>query len=639
MKTNKTSIIIALAVVSVAFSGCLKNKIHQGEETPEKEDIFKFETTKLCEVNLDFDLNNYSIIAELYKEKPVNDNGEKIAGIEPILRGITDKNGVLKDAMNLDKSIKLVYFYTEYLGLPDMIPIVVTESGINFSVKAAKRSMTRSEIKPGGTYPEDVKLLGGWDNVGMPDNLEPRATLPQGLFYNISQIVPKYVQGTESGALQFLGKGYRTELYIKERTPINMIFVNETASKKNSICYYHYPTGQEPKTVEDVKLIMAFPNLSFPDYNDDGSLKTPGLSSGDNVKLKYWNEEKQLFEDEFPAGTTLALAIMTNSIKNGNISKGVVYYANPTFNITEPENLREHIILLHEKKSGNFIHILEDMPREKVIEGLYPGGDFHDAIMYISAGVPGAIDAGNVPELPEAGTEPDGSITPCHGTLIFEDLWPYEGDYDMNDIVIEYVSAVHRNTNNRTVKIVDEYTVKNIGGTRACGFGYSIKPSDSFIKYVEITPQSDVPTNAKGMEAGQHYSTPSVMIFGNILEQTVGKKYVVTTVFTSPMNHLEVMPPYNPFITILNRNIELHLTNEKPTYLANPEYFGTADDNTDVVNKTNYYVSKNNTYPFAMNLPILNFKVPAEEQSIDEAYERFKDWVTSGGNEENGWWL
>ena len=49
------------------------------------------------------------------------------------------------------------------------------------------------------------------------------------------------------------------------------------------------------------------------------------------------------------------------------------------------------------------------------------------------------------------------------GTLAFEDIWPDGGDYDMNDVILEYNRAIYFNTENMINKIVDTFTPTHDG--------------------------------------------------------------------------------------------------------------------------------------------------------------------------------
>ena len=86
--------------------------------------------------------------------------------------------------------------------------------------------------------------------------------------------------------------------------------------------------------------------------------------------------------------------------------------------------------------------------------------DYCDAIFYIHTSEKNAIDEEVVPPLPEDPEVPtdEDNYTTYSGILTFEDLWPEQGDYDMNDVMIRYKSKVYKSIlTNRVYKIVDEF--------------------------------------------------------------------------------------------------------------------------------------------------------------------------------------
>ena len=99
--------------------------------------------------------------------------------------------------------------------------------------------------------------------------------------------------------------------------------------------------------------------------------------------------------------------------------------------------------------------------------------DYCDAIFYVHIAEKDAIDEGVIPELP---TDPEGptdedNYTSYSGILTFEDLWPEQGDYDMNDVMIRYTSKVYKSIlTNRIYKVVDEFTPLHRGGYLVNGF-------------------------------------------------------------------------------------------------------------------------------------------------------------------------
>ena len=44
----------------------------------------------------------------------------------------------------------------------------------------------------------------------------------------------------------------------------------------------------------------------------------------------------------------------------------------------------------------------------------------------------------------------------CFG---FEDNWPEQGDYDLNDVVMKYQSSVDYNIDNKVLNIIDKFTL------------------------------------------------------------------------------------------------------------------------------------------------------------------------------------
>ena len=90
--------------------------------------------------------------------------------------------------------------------------------------------------------------------------------------------------------------------------------------------------------------------------------------------------------------------------------------------------------------------------------------DYCDATFYLKIAESQAIDT-DLPELPSVDppTTVNNTVT---GLLAFEDLWPSQGDYDMNDVIVEYKSTIYQNAlTGKAYKIVDEFTPVHSGGS------------------------------------------------------------------------------------------------------------------------------------------------------------------------------
>lgn len=76
-------------------------------------------------------------------------------------------------------------------------------------------------------------------------------------------------------------------------------------------------------------------------------------------------------------------------------------------------------------------------------------------------------------------TDPDDSSIVAEvtyrGILTFEDLWPYRGDFDMNDVVVEYESTVGYNQANEVLRTIDNYTILWSGASYDNSFAYQLE--------------------------------------------------------------------------------------------------------------------------------------------------------------------
>ncbi len=243
------------------------------------------------------------------------------------------------------------------------------------------------------------------------------------------------------------------------------------------------------------------------------------------------------------------------------------------------------------------------------------------------------------------------------GTLAFEDLWPSKGDYDFNDLVIDYQFEIISNNNNNIEQVIGTFVIKAIGATLHNGFGFQlsdeIDPDDLTVTGYQITGNS-VALNSNGTEAGQ--SKPTIIVYddsykhlihpgvGLGVNTTQDAPYVtpvtITVIIdftpnTYSYNVLDISN-FNPFIFINQvRSIEVHLPNYPPTDLADTELFGTFQDDSNPT-AGRYYLTENNL-PWAINI-YERFDYPIEKQEIIGAHLKFADWATSGGNLYNDWY-
>jgi len=269
--------------------------------------------------------------------------------------------------------------------------------------------------------------------------------------------------------------------------------------------------------------------------------------------------------------------------------------------------------------TDNYIHDLATMPLDQnEIPDTDTDGD-------------GIIDFYD--EYPNDGDRAYDTYTPSiygWGSYAFEDLWPNEGDYDFNDLVLNYRFTHVFNANDKIVETKLNFHIKNVGGSYRNGFGIELDMDDALIQSVTGSnlTTGEVSLNGKGLEANQ--ALPVIILFDDAwanVNQNDGNMEMIIT-YTSPIAS-EDFGDMNPFIFIDgDRGREVHMSDMPPTSLANTDYFGTADDDSNPA-IGRYYKTTNNL-PWGIDI-IHDFVYLQEKNAIILGYTKFAAWAESGG--------
>ncbi|MHB1278006.1 MAG: LruC domain-containing protein [Bacteroidia bacterium] len=266
--------------------------------------------------------------------------------------------------------------------------------------------------------------------------------------------------------------------------------------------------------------------------------------------------------------------------------------------------------------------------------------------------------ADNIDDYPNDASRAYNSYYPSastYSTIGYEDLWPSQGDYDFNDLVISYRIKKVLNASNNVVEMYTTYLVRAIGATYDNGFGFqldAINPSEiSGITGQSLT-KSLISLNANKTESGQNkavvivYDSPEPLInrvagsmFNTIKTNGTGSFDTLTLYvgFNTPIlaSRLSI-DKVNPFIFVDGqRGVEVHLPDMVPTDKANTQLLGTKNDSSNP-SLARYYKTGNNL-PFVIEVPA-TFDYPAEKESISDAYSYFISWAASGGTSYTNWY-
>ncbi|MDP4290093.1 MAG: LruC domain-containing protein [Bacteroidota bacterium] len=243
-----------------------------------------------------------------------------------------------------------------------------------------------------------------------------------------------------------------------------------------------------------------------------------------------------------------------------------------------------------------------------------------------------------------------------YGTLAFEDLWPSKGDYDFNDLVLDYQFEITSDINNYVQNLKGTFVIKAFGASLENGFGFQLpgiaNANDLTVTGYSLT-DNYIKLNNNGTESGQ--AKPTIIVYDNAFKQMthpgagigvntdpagtyVTPKTLVVNIAIKPntykLNDLDISN-FNPFLIVNKvRGVEVHLPNYAPTSLADPSLFGTSDDNSDP-SQNRYYKTATNL-PWAINI-IEKFDYSKEKVDISRAYLHFAEWAVSGGTSYQDW--
>jgi LruC domain-containing protein len=227
-------------------------------------------------------------------------------------------------------------------------------------------------------------------------------------------------------------------------------------------------------------------------------------------------------------------------------------------------------------------------------------------------------------------------------TVAFEDSWPSQGDYDLNDVVLTYKHLVITNASNIVVRVEGEWNLIATGGEYQNGAGIQFPISKSNI--TNFTSSNGLPA-----EAGQDSLVVTLFTNSRALQSTWntinGQAVSPTMIFTfgfdvvgGPSISTMGVSSYNPFIwnnsANFGRGYETHLYGDNPTKLANTSLFGTKSDNS----KLGKYYSTTTNLPWGIEIPVADFKYPVEYKPVSVAYLKFNIWASSGGITSKDWY-
>ncbi|OYU97760.1 MAG: hypothetical protein CFE21_05580 [Bacteroidetes bacterium B1(2017)] len=234
-------------------------------------------------------------------------------------------------------------------------------------------------------------------------------------------------------------------------------------------------------------------------------------------------------------------------------------------------------------------------------------------------------------------------------TVAFEDLWPNRGDYDLNDLVVDFRHNIITNASNNIAKYVGYYRLRASGGAQHIAFCMGMPISADLIDKLEGATQETEHSNVvfevfadSKKELSNWNTVPSQ-------PKVEYKEYNVSFIVNKggSLKELGGVAAFDPFIWMnekeKGRGYEIHVPGNAPTKLADTKVFGYADDDTQL-EKSKYYLTKTNlpwaiivpeTFDYCSELSQLGLK---ETPDITQTYLHFAQWAQSDGKIYADWY-
>jgi hypothetical protein len=484
MKKPFTSSVVMCIAVSVFFMlilGCpfITQPVEDINDLTTVQDTFRYETTRMVQVNLDFS-TNLDILVNIYSAADLNEgsfsddtNPVVLDDLPKLATVVLDANGAFSGSLSVPLIYSQLVINPLYPGFPENIIIDIEKEGsietaecIFSSTRPGKRSVLTANERMidtyytynGFTYYSEYSLEGLPDAVHTSDMDAAEREL---LVDHVTASLPEYRENTD--------KLTDSVISLTKDADVSVTFLHEGAGFYNSFGVIAYdPENSEfsgtlpaepPDPDEDLDadgfpdLKIIFPNASF--KYSGGSMYT-----GDTLDL-----------GSFPSGQTLIWTLIANGFKsgiNGVSDEKVRFYSKREWNPEDNTDYNQHVVLLlenydTEEDSATFVLGFEDLKRP------YGDNDFNDLVILVEI-TPASAIAGiddeetferTVQLLPDDDgdgiTDPydvypsNGKLaaeTAYHGYIAFEDQWPAKGDYDFNDLVASYSYNLRTDANN-----------------------------------------------------------------------------------------------------------------------------------------------------------------------------------------------
>ncbi|MEZ8140428.1 LruC domain-containing protein [Enterovibrio sp. FF113] len=391
-----------------------------------------------------------------------------------------------------------------------------------------------------------------------------------------------------------------------------------------------------------------------PDSEGDGF-----ISPLDDNKAGFADEDGVGFVTTLEAGNTAIVSVQAST--TGYLSAWIDWNQDGDF-----EDLNEKIISDNLLSAGtNALSIA--VPVDAVIGSTWSRFRFAETS---GLNFYGGATTGEVEDHPITVMEDGSSLryypsSSGYATVAYEDNWPKEGDYDMNDVVIRFRVTETLDENDKITRVLIQGYLAAYGAGYHNGFAFRLGGlSRTDINAATTLTHNAVVQEHNGLELD---ANEAIFIVSDDLKQklpsgcmyyrtaqhcheAISFEFEIDVYFDESVDTSSLMSmPYDPFVFATpgayvrdglwynpGRGLEIHLADQEPTEKFDTYWYGWWSDSSDPGSDRYFKTSSN--HPWAL-LITDQWSWPREHVDLVDAYAEFAGYAESAGNNNVNWYL
>lgn len=633
-------------VIVVGISSCVDSDKDLYQEAPGAEiNTSNFSTIQKVQVEIDYSNSESRVPFSIYDGNPLIE-GENTTILKENVQALdgawTDEQGKFTATVELPAYVSNVYIVSTSPFARQAIPgkivngvLKVSDTDEQLTTRASYRESTRFDRNRFNNLGWNTNLGSFDDRSGVIDYAykgnDPKLTLSKSEMNELRTTVSKVLN-----TLGSCPEEYRTQadLYVEEdETAVVLTALRGWTCWNSSLGYYYYRYDQAPASLKDVKVYAVFPNTQMIWNNGSLQASPQGIKEGTAVQLKYFDDPEYPKGKNFPKGYYIGFILACNAwntyftgFNSYTLTEG--FYASSTKGFSTKVNSGIDVrTAMFKDKNSNIAIAFEDFMDDQ---------NFTDVVFSLKANP----EITNVPPVDE---DLNTTIEKT-GVYAFEDEWPKAGDYDMNDVLVQYTYQKVFNIFNEILSesfIFKTLYNKSTVFTNGLGFILSNEGNAQSIEYFIRKENEKDFTVASGADKFTRES--NAIILTDNVKTNPNAEYKVTFKYGDKNSNKKQETSIDAFIYRPSKEgnrLEVHCPMKKPTSKVDTSLFGQYED-CSKPNEGIYYVSnQENIYPFAFYLSNANANDIAElknfdkneKKSISEIYPKFIDWAKYGTN-------